>query len=93
MLKFVLAMSLMLSMSMLSLEHTSVGITQAQAADNMAQVRLILKKLRGSMASMKDFDDLEAAGMDKADVNKLRRAMKSKIQQMTKDAVELITAL
>lgn len=93
MLKFMLAMGLVLSMSMLSLEHASVGITQVQAADNMAQVRLILKKLRGSMASMKDFDDLEAAGMDKADVDTLRKAMKSKIKQMTKDAVELITAL
>ena len=91
--KFVLMIGLVLSISMLSVDYTSVGIAQVQAADNMAQVRLILKKLRGSMASMKDFDDLEAAGMDKADVDKLRRAMKSKIKQMTTDAVDLITAL
>ncbi len=91
--KFVLMIGLVVSMSMLSVDHTSVGIAQVQAADNMAQVRLILKKLRGSMASMKDFDELEAAGMDKADVDKLRRAMKLKIKQMTADAVDLIKAL
>ena len=91
--KFVLMIGLVLSMSMVSLNHASVGIAQVQAADNMAQVRLILKKLRGSMASMKDFDELEAAGMDKADVDRLRKAMSGKIKQMTTDAVELITAL
>jgi len=91
--KFVLMIGLVLSLSMVSLNHASVGIAQVQAADNMAQVRLILKKLRSSMASLKDFDELEAAGMDKADVDRLRNAMKGKIKQMTTDAVELITAL
>ena len=91
--KFFLMIGLALSLSMVSLNHASIGIAQAQAADNMAQVRLILKKLRGSMASMKDFDELEAAGMDKTDVDRLRKAMKGKIKQMTADAVELITAL
>ncbi len=91
--KFFLMIGLVLSLSMVSLNHGSVGITQVQAAADMAQVRLILKKLRSSMASMKDFDELEAAGMDKADVDRLRNAMKGKIKQMTTDAVELITAL
>jgi len=91
--KFVLMIGLVLSLSMVSLSPASVGIAQVQAADNMAQVRLILKKLRSSMASLKDFDELEAAGMDKADVDRLRNAMKGKIKQMTTDAVELITAL
>ncbi|MCF6208611.1 MAG: hypothetical protein L3J61_04405 [Ghiorsea sp.] len=91
--KFILMIGLVLSLSMVSLNHGSVGITQVQAAADMAQVRLILKKLRSSMASMKDFDELEAAGMDKADVDRLRKAMKGKIKQMTTDAVELITAL
>lgn len=91
--KFILMIGMVLSLSMVSLNPASIGITQVQAADNMEQVRLILKKLRGSMASMKDFDELEAAGMDKADVDRLRKAMKGKIKQMTTDAVELITAL
>jgi hypothetical protein len=91
--KFVLMIGLVLCLSMISLNHVSIGIPQVQAADSMVQVRLILKKLRGSMASMKDFDELEAAGMDKVDVDKLRNAMKGKVKQMTADAVELITAL
>ena len=45
------------------------------------------------MANMKDFDDLEAAGMDKSDVDRLRNAMKGKIKQMTSDAVDLIRVL
>ncbi len=69
-------------------------ISSATAADtNMAQVQLILKKLRSSMANMKDFDELEAAGMDKKDVDRLRNAMKGKIKQMTSDAVDLIRVL
>jgi hypothetical protein len=69
-------------------------IAKASAADNnMAQVQLILKKLRSSMANMKDFDELEAAGMDKKDVDRLRNVMKKKIKQMTSDAVDLIRVL
>ena len=68
-------------------------VSNTFAADNMAQVQLILKKLRSSMSNMKDFDELEAAGMDKADVDRLRNAMKGKIKQMTSDAVDLIRVL
>ena len=68
----------------------SISVAQA---DGMDQVKLVLKKLRESMSSMKDFDELEDAGMAKADVDRLRRAMKSKIKQMTNDAVDLIRAL
>ncbi len=70
-------------------------VSQANAAGdvNMAQVQLILKKLRSSMANMKDFDDLEEAGMDKVDVDRLRSAMRNKIKQMTSDAVDLIRVL
>jgi hypothetical protein len=74
--------------------QSDVVVAKASAADNnMAQVQLILKKLRSSMANMKDFDELEAAGMDKADVDRLRKAMKAKIKQMTSDAVDLIRVL
>ncbi len=77
-----------------SISHSYGLVSQASAADaNMAQVQLILKKLRSSMANMKDFDELEAAGMDKKDVDRLRNAMKGKIKQMTSDAVDLIRVL
>jgi len=69
-------------------------VPQASAAgSNMAQVQLILKKLRSSTVNMKDFDELEDAGMDKKDVDRLRNAMKQKIKQMTNDAVDLIRVL
>ncbi len=68
-------------------------VAPVYAADNMAQVQLILKKLKSSMANMKDFDELEKAGMDKRDVDRLRNAMKAKIKQMTTDAVDLIRVL
>jgi len=70
----------------------SFSMPMAQA-DGMGQVQLVLKKLRNSMASMKDFDALEDAGMDRKDVDRMRRAMKSKIKQMVNDAVDLIRAL
>ncbi len=69
-------------------------VNPAYAAEgNMAQVQLILKKLRSSMENMKDFDELEKAGMEKRDVDRLRKAMKGKIKQMTSDAVDLIRVL
>ena len=79
-----------------SLERTQMvfGVPTAMSAeDNMVQVQLILKKLRSSLVSMKDFDELEEIGMDKADVNRMRKAMQQKIKQMTSDAVVLIKTL
>ncbi|MDQ6955128.1 MAG: hypothetical protein Q9M20_06755 [Mariprofundaceae bacterium] len=63
------------------------------AASSMSKIQLILKKMRGSMTSMKDFDELEAAGMAKKDVDRMRRAMTQKIQQLTDEAIESIRAL
>jgi len=93
--RLLLVAGLVFSLNMIPVGGGTLMVTQVQAAEvaDMAQIRLILKKLRGSMASLKDFDELEAAGMDKADVDRLRKAMKGKIKQMTTDAVELITAL
>ncbi|MDQ6988596.1 MAG: hypothetical protein Q9M19_01845 [Mariprofundaceae bacterium] len=91
----VLVFGLTLAMGvMMSPQQGSLGFSVPAAhADGMGDVKLVLKKLRESMSSMKDFDALEDAGMDKADVSRLRRAMKSKIKQMTSDAVDLIRAL
>ncbi len=69
----------------------SLQYNQAVAEENnMAKIQLILKKLRSSMGSMKDFDDLEKAGMSKRNVDRLRRAMSQKIQQLTDEAVNSI---
>jgi hypothetical protein len=57
------------------------------------KVQLMLKKLRDSMTSLKEFDELEKAGMSKKDVDRMRRAMKLKIQQMIDETVSSIHAL
>ena len=91
--KYVLVCAMMVfSVSILGSSHVYIS-TASAAEGNMGQVQLILKKLRSSMANMKDFDELEEAGMDKADVDRLRKAMKGKIKQMTSDAVDLIRVL
>ncbi|HXH72241.1 MAG TPA: hypothetical protein VNI58_05435 [Mariprofundaceae bacterium] len=59
----------------------------------MEKVHLILKKLRDAMASMKDLDELESAGMPKSDVDRMRSAMQNKINQMMTDAMNDIRAL
>ncbi|MDX8380974.1 MAG: hypothetical protein R8M14_02545 [Ghiorsea sp.] len=85
---------LVLAFGILQVHGAQALVPNAYAdEDNMAQVQLILKKLRSSMANMKDFDDLEEAGMDKVDVDRLRNAMKGKIKQMTTDAVDFIRVL
>jgi len=91
--KYILVFMVMVFVTSMS-NQSSLLVPSAHAADdNMAQVQLILKKLRSSMANMKDFDELEEAGMDKKDVDRLRNAMKGKIKQMTSDAVDLIRVL
>jgi len=90
----IIVLSGFLALGLMTTNPTLALVSQANAADvNMVQVQLILKKLRSSMANMKDFDDLEEAGMDKKDVDRLRSAMKNKIKQMTSDAVDLIRVL
>ncbi len=94
MIKVVFFMLLLTIGSLVSFQASHAFIPQAVAKDaNMEQVQLLLKKLRASMESLKDFDELEAAGMDKEDVDRLRNAMKQKIKQMTSDAVDLIRVL
>jgi len=92
-LSFVL-MALMLS-PVLSPTSMQLQYSQATAAEenSMAKIQLILKKLRGSMTSMKDFDELEQAGMSKRDVDRMRRAMGQKIKQLTDEAISSIQSL
>ena len=93
--KKALVLSALMVIGLATSHPTFALVPQANAAGdvNMVQVQLILKKLRSSMANMKDFDDLGEAGMDKADVDRLRSAMRNKIKQMTSDAVDLIRVL
>ncbi len=70
------------------------GLVSAQADDEgMVRVRRTLNKLKGAMKSLNDFDELEKAGMPKKDVDRMRRAMEKKIQNMMNDAIRAITEL
>ncbi len=74
----------------------TVAYQQVQAAEvagGMKRLNLILKKLRDAMGSMKDFDELEKAGLSKKDVDRMRRAMDDKIKQMMEDAIYAIRSL
>ena len=68
-------------------------VQAAEAGDGMNRLNLILKKLRDAMGSMKDFDELEKAGLSKKDVDRMRRAMNDKIRQMMEDAIYAIRSL
>lgn len=59
----------------------------------MQRIRLVLKKLQDAMASMKDLGALEKAGMPKKNVDRMRRAMQLKIDQMMEEAIKDIRAL
>jgi len=75
---------------------TSPGFSQLYAAEaetGMKRLNLIIKKLRSAMASMKDFDALEKAGLSKKDVNRMRSAMQLKIQQLMEDAIYAIRSI
>jgi len=63
------------------------------AEGGMDRVRLELKKLRDAMSSMQELDELEKAGMPKSDVDRMRRAMMSKINDMMNDAMASIREL
>lgn len=77
----------------LTVSYNQLHAEDAEAKPGMHQVQLIMKKLRASMSSMKDFDELEEAGMSKKDVDRMRRAMSQKIEKLTSEAIGLIRAL
>ncbi len=62
-------------------------VSAAESGGSMKKVHLILQKLQDAMASMKDFDELEAVGMPKKSVNRMRRAMQAKINQMMEEVI------
>jgi len=68
-------------------------VQAAETADGMKRLNLIIKKLRDAMGSMKDFDQLEQAGLRKKDVDRMRQAMQKKIEQMMEDAIYAIRSL
>ncbi|MDQ6969753.1 MAG: hypothetical protein Q9M16_04520 [Mariprofundus sp.] len=93
MVALIVACSAPLSMSSLSTGFQSLQAAETNTGNNMKRVTLIIKKLRDAMGSMKDFDELEKAGLAKKDVDRMRRAMNAKIQQMMEDAIYAIRAL
>jgi len=69
------------------------SISAAESGSSMNQIHIILKKLQDAMTSMKDFDELESAGMPKKNVDRMRRAMDLKINQMMAEVITEIQKL
>lgn len=63
------------------------------ASAHLAELKTILAKLRESMASMKELDDLEQVGMPASEVDLMRQALKQKINEMTSEALLSIKRL
>lgn len=92
---------LLFAVATIQLPHRGGGlfISSVEAAERgnpsggMGHVRLILQKLQDAMASMKDLDELEKSGMPRENVDRMRRAMQLKINQMMEDAIKDIRAL
>lgn len=80
---------------MLGMMFTLAQVEPVAAAETegFAKVQLILKKLRDSMSGLNDLDDLEKAGMSKKDVDRMRSALKRKIDQMVEEAIASIQSL
>jgi len=90
---FIVVCAVPSSMTLKLAGYQHVEAAEATTSNNMKRVTLIIRKLRDAMASMKDFDELEKAGLAKKDVDRMRRAMNDKIQQMMEDAIYAIRAL
>lgn len=79
------------------LDHGSVSVRPATAADDgaggMGKIQIMLRKLQDAMVSMKDFDKLEKSGMPKKQVDRMRRAMQIKINQMMEETIQDIHKL
>ena len=91
-------LALALALGMLGGAEAIVAPLQAQESAlssdaQMRRVQLLLKKLRESMQSLNDLDDLEKAGMPKKDVDRMRRALKAKIQEMINETIASIREL
>jgi len=71
----------------------SLALAVSAAAAEMKDVRLLIQKLRDSMAALSELDELERAGMSHADVERMRKALKRKIQQMIDETIQTIQEL
>jgi len=70
-----------------------VSPLMAAEESGMDRVTIQLKKLRDAMSSMQELDELEKAGMPRQDVDRMRKAMQSKISEMMNDAMTSIRSL
>lgn len=82
-----------LALAMPVADAAGAAVPAPAGSDKMAQITLIIKKLRESMASLKDLDALEKAGMPKKDVDRMRRALEQKNQEMINQAIAEIRSL
>ena len=71
----------------------ALAMDASNGNEDIREMRLLMQKLRNLLASAKDIDDLEKSGLSRADANRMRRALKSKISAMTSDVIAAINRL
>ena len=94
-------MFVLLTFSLISLSScasvggkSTVSVDESMTADEkLHKINLITQKLHGMHESSNDLDVLESEGLEKSDVNSIRRAIVNKIKQLTNQTVHLIDAL
>lgn len=65
----------------------------AAESESMQRLHIMLLKLKDASASLKDMDKLEQAGMEHRQVERMRQAMRRKIQQMIDETIRQIQQL
>lgn len=90
---FAMAAPLSVNTTTGSVATYSAADAAESSQDSMKRLNLIIRKLRDAMGSMKDFDELEKAGLDRRSVDRMRNAMREKINQMMEDAIYAIRNL
>ena len=88
----IMAFAILLAVAAPIVPAQSNAAPQAQSSE-IHNLKLVLSKLRESMAAAKDLGQLEEAGLPKKDVDRLRRAMESKIKQLVDNAITTIKRL
>ncbi|RME85153.1 MAG: hypothetical protein D6771_03575 [Zetaproteobacteria bacterium] len=73
----------------------SIFAASAQAAqdDQIRRVHIVIYKLQESIKALKELDRLEASGMTHKDVERMRRALKHKLDAMIEEAIREIQKL
>lgn len=97
--RFLIILTLIAAPVLISPQYTYAAVNKTMLTDQTAGVidedklSIMLKKLRSQMLSMKDLNQLEAIGMNKRDVDRMRNVLQAKIETMIQETITVIHSL